>query len=63
MRRRNEFLLFHEADQCPRVEFLTGAAGTVNLALDQTLAPSAPPRPGPAPAGPAVPAAPAAPRR
>lgn len=40
MRTRGEFLLFHEAEICPRVEFFTGPAGTVSLTLDQTLAPS-----------------------
>ena len=50
MRRRGEFLLFMESDQCPRLEFFTGAAGTVGLRLDETLAPS------PAPAGSAAPA-------
>ena len=40
MRQRGEFFLFHEADVCPRVEFVTGTAGTVTLSLDQTLAPS-----------------------
>jgi hypothetical protein len=49
MRMRGEFLLFHESELCPRVEFMTGAAGTVTLSLDQTLAPTtAPATPAPA---------------
>lgn len=40
MRARGEFLLFMESEQCPRLEFFTGASGTVGLQLDQTLAPS-----------------------
>jgi hypothetical protein len=40
MRQRGEFFLFHEADVCPRVEFVTGNAGSVTLSLDQTLAPT-----------------------
>jgi hypothetical protein len=56
MRQRGEFFLFHEAEICPSVEFFTGAAGTVALSLDQTLAPSALPKPAavlPPPAQPA----------
>jgi hypothetical protein len=52
MRRRGEFLLFHESEACPAVEFFTGGAGTVSLSLDQTLAPSPPPKPDPAAAAP-----------
>lgn len=40
MRRRGEFLLFMESDQCPRLEYFTGAAGSVALRLDQTLSPA-----------------------
>lgn len=40
MRARGEFLLFMESEQCPRLEFFTGAAGTVALRLDQTLSPA-----------------------
>lgn len=40
MRRRGEFLLFMESEQCPRLEFFTGAAGTVAVRLDQTLSPA-----------------------
>jgi hypothetical protein len=59
MRRRGEFLLFHEAESCPAMEFFTGQAGTVSLSLDQTLAPTPPPKaPEPAPA-----IAPSRPRR
>ncbi|HVF65838.1 MAG TPA: hypothetical protein VNE58_17780 [Casimicrobiaceae bacterium] len=39
LRRRGEFLLFLESESCPRLEFFTGAAGTVGLRLDQTLSP------------------------
>jgi hypothetical protein len=41
MRSRGEFLMFMESEQCPRLEFFTGAAGTVALRLDQTLSPTA----------------------
>ena len=37
MRRRGEFLLFLESDQCPRLEFFTGGAGAVGLRLDDTM--------------------------
>jgi hypothetical protein len=40
MRGRGEFLMFMESEQCPRLEFFTGAAGTVALRLDQTLSPA-----------------------
>jgi len=40
MRRRGEFLMFMEAEQCPRLEYFTGAAGSVSLRLDQTLSPT-----------------------
>jgi hypothetical protein len=69
MRRRGEYLLFLEAEQCPRIEYFTGNAGTIGVALDQTLAPSQAPR-EPAPAASAPTAAqprtarkPAAPKR
>ena len=45
MRQRGEYFLFHDAETCPRMEFFTGGAGNVALALDQTLAPTTvPPR-------------------
>lgn len=57
MRTRGEFLFFMESEQCPRLEFFTGAAGTVGLRLDQTSTPAvdaggntvkpAPPEPAP----------------
>lgn len=63
MRARGEFMMFMESDQCPRLEFFTGAAGTVSLRLDQTLSPTtevtreqAKPAP-PAPRAPRKPAA------
>jgi hypothetical protein len=57
MRQRGEFLMYMDAEQCPRLEFLTGAAGNVALRLDETLAPTR------EPAKPATPqAAPRAPR-
>lgn len=63
MRMRGEYFLFHEAENCPRVEFFTGNAGSVSLALDQTAPatprPAAVPGAGPAPAA-ATPANPAA---
>ena len=40
MRRRGEFLMFMESEQCPRLEYFTGAAGSVALQLDQTLSPT-----------------------
>ena len=40
MRQRGEFLMFMDAAQCPRLEFLTGAAGNVGLRLDEALAPT-----------------------
>lgn len=64
MRQRGEFFLFHEAESCPRLEFFTGAAGSVAISLDQTLAPTTVPAkepaasPGPRPAAAAKPAAP-----
>ena len=63
MLRRGEFLLFMESDLCPRVEFFTGAAGSVALRLDQTLSPATqtarePAKPAPqAPRAPRKPAA------
>ena len=59
MRLRGEFFLFHEAENCPRVEFFTGNAGTVSLVLDQTAAPSPRPATTPAAAATAPPAGPA----
>ena len=40
MRRRGEFLMFMESEQCPRLEYFTGAAGSVSVRLDQTLSPT-----------------------
>jgi hypothetical protein len=40
MRQRGEFLMFLEADQCPRLEFFTGSAGTSGLRLEDTLSPT-----------------------
>lgn len=40
MRQRGEFLMFMDAEHCPRLEFLTGAAGNVGLRLDEALAPT-----------------------
>jgi hypothetical protein len=40
MRGRGEFMMFMDSEQCPRLEFFTGAAGTVALRLDQTLSPA-----------------------
>jgi hypothetical protein len=62
MRRRGEFLMFLEAEQCPRIEYFTGSAGTIGLALEQTLAPTQPPREAAPAAAPAPSAAPAQPR-
>ena len=60
MRQRGEFLMFMDAEHCPRLEFLTGAAGNVGLQLDETLAPT---RESAKPAAPqAAPRAPRAPR-
>ena len=60
MRQRGEFLMFMDAEQCPRLEFLTGAAGNVALRLDETLAPTREPT---KPAAPQVaPRTPRAPR-
>jgi hypothetical protein len=63
MRQRGEHFLFLEAESCPRMEFFTGGAGNVTLALDQTLAPTTV-QSKPAAAAPAKPAAaaPAKPR-
>ena len=64
MRRRGEFLMFMESEQCPRLEFFTGAAGSVGLRLEQTLSPSDAPReaakPAPTQRTPRKPAKPAA---
>ena len=38
MRRRGEFLMFLETDQCPRIEYFTGAAGSIGVQLDRTVA-------------------------
>jgi hypothetical protein len=62
MRRRGEFLLFMESEDCPRIEYFTGNAGTIGLQLDQTLAPSQAPRDAAAPA-PAQPPRSGAPRK
>ena len=62
MRRRGEFLMFLESDHCPRLEFFTGAAGTVSLRLEDTLSPSTPLEITREPAKPA-PATPRAPRK
>lgn len=62
MRRRGEFLLFMESEDCPRIEYFTGNAGTIGLQLDQTLAPSQAPRESAAPAA-AQPARSGAPRK
>jgi len=40
MRGRGEFLMFMDVDQCPRLEFITGAAGNVAVRLEETLAPT-----------------------
>lgn len=54
MRARGEFMMFMDSEQCPRLEFFTGAAGTVALRLDQTMSPDDVARPAanakPAPA-------------
>ncbi|HEX6944998.1 MAG TPA: hypothetical protein VF196_02325 [Casimicrobiaceae bacterium] len=50
MRARGEFMLFYDVDACPRVEFFTGAAGSVGVRLDQTLAPTTAPAAKSAPA-------------
>ena len=55
MRQRGEFMLFYEVDACPRVEFFTGAAGSVGVRLDQTLAPTSAPAATSAPANAAKP--------
>jgi hypothetical protein len=68
MRQRGEFFLFHDAEICPRLEFFTGGAGNVALALDQTLAPTTVPPKAPTampgtPAGSSAKPAAATPRR
>lgn len=40
MRARGEFMMFHEVESCPRLEFFTGGAGTTAVRLDQALAPT-----------------------
>jgi hypothetical protein len=55
LRRRGEFLFFMESEHCPRLEYFTGAAGTVALRLDQTSTPPTDaagitPKPAPDPA-------------
>jgi len=57
MRQRGEYFLFHDAETCPRMEFFTGGAGNVALALDQTLAPTTVPPRAPAAVPPRAPAA------
>jgi hypothetical protein len=49
MRARGEFLLFLDADLCPRLEFITGAAGDKTVKLDETLAPTREPAKSTAP--------------
>jgi hypothetical protein len=49
MRKRGEFLLFMDVDQCPRLEFITGAAGNVALKLEETMAPTGEPAKSAAP--------------
>ena len=44
MRRRGEFLMFMESEECPRIEYFTGVAGTIGVELDRTVAPTATPR-------------------
>jgi hypothetical protein len=56
MRNRGETLMFMESDQCPRLEYFTGAAGTVGLRLDQTLSPTPTTEVARQPAKPAAPA-------
>ena len=63
MRLRGEFMLFMESEVCPRLEFFTGSAGTVNLRLDQTLAPTGAESGFAKPAKHAAPATPAAPKK
>ena len=63
MRRRGEFLLFMESDLCPRLEFFTGAAGTVALRLDQTLSPAVEIKREPGKPAPQAPQTPRAPRK
>lgn len=71
MRGRGEFMLFLETDQCPRIEYFTGSAGSIGVQLDQAAAnstPSAPqaaaaPAAAPAPAKPAAAAAASRPRK
>ncbi len=58
MRRRGEFMMFMESEECPRLEFFTGSAGTVGVRLDQTLPPT-----GETPREPAKPATPRAPKK
>ncbi len=52
MRRRGELLMFVDYDKCPALEFITGAAGTVNIDLTGSMMPSAlPTKASPAPGG------------
>jgi hypothetical protein len=60
MRKRGEFLMFMDAELCPRLEFITGGAGNVALSLDDTLAPTRDPAKAAAPK--AAPRSPRAPR-
>jgi hypothetical protein len=61
LRNRGEFLLFVEAEECPRIEYFTGVAGTVALRLENTVTPTV--QPASAPARPAAAPAPRAPRK
>jgi hypothetical protein len=61
LRARGEFLMFLESEQCPRIEYFTGAAGSVGLRLEDTLAPSA--QPAQDPSKPVPMRAPRAPRK
>jgi len=63
MRRRGEFLMFMETEQCPRIEYFTGNAGSVGPQLEQTLAPTQAPREAAPPAEGAKPSQPRAPRK
>jgi hypothetical protein len=66
MRRRGEFLMFGDFERCPTVEFVTGAAGAVNLDLQAAMSTTPLPTaatPAGAPASRPAPAPPAAPKR
>ena len=53
--------MFLESEQCPRIEYFTGAAGSVRLRLEDTMAPSVQPAQDPGKPVPARP--PRAPRK